>query len=291
MKEWKDIAGYEGVYQVSNTGEVRSLPHYDNRKHLYQGIELKLSERGDGYIRVHLSKGATAKWFSVHRLVAEAFCVKPDGCNVVNHIDCNPKNNHAENLEWTTYKGNMEWAAKLGRMKANKQTYINIANGREKRKTPVIATDADGNTFLFSSQSEATKVLGIKHSHIAAACRKEYGYKTVKGYSFRYADAKRNEQAKPHKIGMSKEQKAEETRKRMLGNKLMVGRSIPPEQREKISIALSKPVLQLSKKGELISEYPSASFIRKNLGLVIDSCLSGKTKTAGGYIWKYKYEA
>lgn len=288
MEIWKDIKGYEGIYQVSNTGKVRSLPHYDSYNHLYRGRELKQSVLPNGYLRVHLSNGKTSKYFSVHRLVAEAFCLKTDGNDIVNHLDCNPKNNNANNLEWTTYKGNMEWAAKLGRMKANHQAYANIEKGREKRKTPLIVTDKDGNKLYFNSQSEAAKSLGISHGHIAAACRKEYGYKTIKGYSFEYANEEKASKAKPKRIAMPIEQRKEKARKRMLGNTIMVGRTLSDSQKLKISKASSKPILKFSKDGDFIAEYPSASFVKKEFGLVVGSCLLGKTKTAGGFIWKFK---
>jgi hypothetical protein len=187
MEVWKDVVGYEGYYQVSNRGRVKALERIDsnNRRH-FEHI-LAQGKRPNGYLCVHLSKANNAKWFSVHRLVAMAFVERIDGCNIVNHLDNDRKNNYADNLEWTTYKGNMQWAAKQGRMRGKPD---NFRKASEKRKKAVIATDKNGKDYFFSSQTEAAVALGIARNrgHITAACRKDRGYKTVGGYSWRYAD-------------------------------------------------------------------------------------------------------
>lgn len=287
METWKDIPNYEGLYQVSDNGNVRSITHKDRFGHTYKGRILK-QQLSNGYYRCHLSKDNITEWALVHRLVALVFCEKPEGCNIVNHIDANKENNHASNLEWTTYKGNMQWASKLGRMTANAQTYANMASGREKRKTPVIVTDNSGNETVYGSQAEAAKALGISRSHIAAACRKEYGYKTIKGYSFRYADDKRHLEAKPNKIGKSKEEVAEQTRQRMLGNTYMQGKHLTEETKQKLQAYNTKTVYQYTKSGEFVAKYPSTMAVKRATGIDVSSCVRGLTKTAGGYVWRYK---
>ena len=110
MEEWKDIKGYEGIYQVSNTGRVRSFLKKDG----LVGYRLSdtpkeraLIEHGNGYIYVTLSKDGRNANHYVHRLVAEAFIGDiPKGC-VINHIDYNKSNNCSDNLEITTQKGNV----------------------------------------------------------------------------------------------------------------------------------------------------------------------------------------
>lgn len=82
---------------------------------------LKPQNNSRGYLRVQLRKNSNYKYYFIHRLVAEAFVTKADGYNVVNHIDCNPHNNCADNLEWTTQKGNLEYMIKMGRNKRNKE--------------------------------------------------------------------------------------------------------------------------------------------------------------------------
>lgn len=98
MEVWKDIDGYEGLYQVSNTGKVRSL-RYRNRDEVR---ELFLKPHNQGYLQVELHKNGKRKMFTVHRLVAMAFV---DGYEVgkeVNHIDENKQNNVSTNLEWVS---------------------------------------------------------------------------------------------------------------------------------------------------------------------------------------------
>lgn len=94
---WKDIHGYEGLYQVSNLGNVFSVR---NKKILSQSEHTT-------YSIVCLSKDGKSKAFGVHRLVASAFIPNPDGKNTVNHINCNRHDNRAENLEWLTWEENI----------------------------------------------------------------------------------------------------------------------------------------------------------------------------------------
>lgn len=113
MKEiWKPIKGREEFYEVSNTGKVISKVCRYKSKGVF---ELLQNVNKKGYCSVDLAK-PELKRYSVHRLVAEAFCDKPDGCNVVNHLDNNPNNNLYTNLEWTTYSGNLQHAQHQGRL-------------------------------------------------------------------------------------------------------------------------------------------------------------------------------
>lgn len=185
---WKAIKGYEGFYEVSNTGKVRSLDRTDNMKHFHPGKELAQGTHDNGYKVVHLSKLGEARWRTVHRLVAEAFVEKPEGCDIVNHLDNSRDNNNADNLEWTTLKGNMQHATKQGRMHYKPE---NLRRAQESHKRAVIATDKEGNEYYFPSQVEAVEGLNLSRAnkrHIAAACRKDRGYKTVGGYTWRYAN-------------------------------------------------------------------------------------------------------
>ena len=129
MALWKDIVGYEGLYQISDDGKVYSLPRvvFNGRgKYVRPGRELKQGLRGNKglqYAFVILSDGNTTKHKSVHRLVAEAFVENPFQLDVVNHIDHNPLNNRADNLEWCTQQYNNEY----GHNKAIEQ-YDEIGN-------------------------------------------------------------------------------------------------------------------------------------------------------------------
>lgn len=96
MEIWKDIEGYEGLYQVSNMGNIKSLR---TNKNCYLS-------NSKIYKRVLLSKNGKAKGYSVHRLVAQAFIPNPNNYPCVNHLDYNGSNNKASNLEWCTYAEN-----------------------------------------------------------------------------------------------------------------------------------------------------------------------------------------
>lgn len=114
---WKDIPGYEGKYQVSNTGEVRSLNYNGTRK----SKVLKQGTDKDGYKRVHLYKNGKNKNYLVHRLVAQAFLPNPNNYPIINHKDENPSNNYYKNLEWCTYEYNNNYGnCRKKRSEANK---------------------------------------------------------------------------------------------------------------------------------------------------------------------------
>ena len=97
---WKSILDYEGLYEVSNYGRVRSVYRYKRI--------LKPMISNSGYERVDLFKNKNRKQFSVHRLVALTFIDNPEGKEIVNHKDENKLNNHMDNLEWVTNKENCE---------------------------------------------------------------------------------------------------------------------------------------------------------------------------------------
>lgn len=119
MERWAAIAGYEGLYEVSDHGRVRSLPRRDRIGHPWKGRELKPAVGRRGYLYVTLSRGGVAKSLKVHRLVAEAFVTRgqPDQTHV-NHIDLCTSNNHWLNLEWVTPQQNIRHAAAHGRFSA-----------------------------------------------------------------------------------------------------------------------------------------------------------------------------
>ena len=101
-EEWKDVEGFEGLYQVSNLGRVKSL-FYRNQWGTFKREHILKQNRGRGdYLLVPIYKDGKRYSKCVHRLVAEAFCEKRDGCDVVNHIDYNRTNNRSTNLEWCT---------------------------------------------------------------------------------------------------------------------------------------------------------------------------------------------
>ena len=157
---WKPIAGYEGFYEVSNLGRVKSMgmAYTMNGAIINKPSKiLSACDDGKGYLRLHLKKNKVSKNHRVHRLVAEAFVDNPLKLPKVNHKDGNKKNNHADNLEWCTQAENVAHA---------------YANGMSKRcvPVPVVAIDEKGNEYYFKSQCEAARKTGIPQQNISSCC-------------------------------------------------------------------------------------------------------------------------
>jgi len=116
---WKDVKGYDNMYQVSNLGRVKSVPRtgvqHHNATQVFKGRILKPYKKPKrGYMSVVFSKGNTLKTYSVHRLVAKAFIPNPENKYSVNHINGNPSDNIITNLEWATASEQMQHAVKIG---------------------------------------------------------------------------------------------------------------------------------------------------------------------------------
>lgn len=108
MEEWKDIKGYEGLYQISNKGRVKSLGNNKSRKEKIRDGKID----NNGYKRIGLCKNGKEKKYKIHRLVAQAFLPNPDNLPVVNHKDENKLNNNVENLEWCTQEYNCNYGSR-----------------------------------------------------------------------------------------------------------------------------------------------------------------------------------
>jgi hypothetical protein len=124
-EEWKDVKGFEGFYQISNLGRVRSLDRYVNgtgkkTKQFIKGVILKAQKRKSGHLDVLLKKNGLEKRCWVHRLVASAFLSNINNLPIVNHIDSNPENNVVTNLEWCSQKHNIQHCVASGRFNARK---------------------------------------------------------------------------------------------------------------------------------------------------------------------------
>lgn len=175
---WKDIEGYDGYYQVSNLGRVISYKH-KNAKMLKPKINKK------GYARVHIRHGKSNRYIFIHRLVAMAFIPNHDNKPEVNHLDENPGNNCAENLEWVTQKENINWGTSLTRR--------SLSQRRTHNPKAVYQFDLNWKLIaIFPSRNEASRATGFDRGGIGHACHQDYKYKTYKGFIWRYEEDVRN---------------------------------------------------------------------------------------------------
>ena len=136
---WKDIDSFEGIYQVDENGNVRSLIKWNGHKYVKRSKPLVLinSFTTTGYYKVKLCKNGSQKDYKVHRLVAYAFIPRVEGKNNINHKDGNPLNNNVENLEWCTQKENVQHAYDIGLHKRNNITKQELEECVRNRMTTI----------------------------------------------------------------------------------------------------------------------------------------------------------
>lgn len=173
-EEWKDIENYEGLYQVSNLGRVKSLKMYSNGKYVNREKILKPTRiNKKGYLSVQLQKEQKGKRYLVHRLVAKAFVENDDPINkkYINHIDENIANNTYSNLEWCDYKYNINYGSRK------------ISNSESQFK-PVLQYDNNDNLIkTWKSVYEVADAFNCKDSTIRNLCnhkKKKYYHNRIK---------------------------------------------------------------------------------------------------------------
>ena len=162
-EEWKPIKGYEGLYEVSNMGRVKSL-HYGKER------IMSTPDDSSGYKRVKLTKQIT-KGKQVHRLVAEAFIPNPMNLLVVNHLDGDKHNNCVSNLEWCSNKENTNHAIKTGLMKLTTNP------------KPIMVYRSDKFVGTFKSMAECANKLNCDRRGITNVIHGRH--KTHHGFSFK----------------------------------------------------------------------------------------------------------
>ena len=181
---WKDIKGYEGIYQVSNLGRVKSLDRemtYSNgSSRKFKGRVLKQTLKASGYLCVKLcarSESKDKKTYNTHQLVAKAFIPNPNNYPCINHISEVKTVNTVDNLEWCTY------------------TYNNAYGNHNKRVSetlgiPIVATNIKTNKkLLFLSNVSCALFLGCKNTGAVVACIKHRERNhTVKGHTVKRVD-------------------------------------------------------------------------------------------------------
>ena len=173
MKEvWKPVVGYEGLYEVSNLGNIKSL----HKRH--NGNLLTPQKSHNGYLRVTLWKGNRKKVKRVHRLVAEAFLLNENNYEQINHKDGNKENNSISNLEWCSAKHNMMHAVEKGLHRGTR-------NHPAKSK-PVDMFSIDGEFICtYPSMKEAERQTGAFRSSIYACCHGKVN--AAGGYHWEYS--------------------------------------------------------------------------------------------------------
>lgn len=254
---WKDVVGYEGLYQVSNMGRVKSVKRVvnsTNPKQSWKTINeriLKPSSYGKppkcGGIRhldVVLYRKGKQKTEKVHRLVAMAFIPNPNNYPIINHKDENPSNNCADNLEWCTHQYNSNYGTR-------KECWL-----KSFPTTPVLQYSIQGRLIAqFKSVADAAASVNVSSSLIYKVCSGNECHQ-VAGYVWRFANPKPQHIARIEALRQYK---------------------------------LSTSVVQLTIQGEIVAIHDSFSKAAKSVGLKystpIHNVVSGKAKTSCGFKW------
>lgn len=166
---WKPIKGYEGIYEISNLGRIKSLKRNNNRCLIDKIMKQYIGKQG--YLQVRLCKNGKSKLHKVHILIANAFIDNPNNLPIINHIDGNKTNNTISNLEWCSYSHNIKHAYDIGLRK----------------KKPIIQKDLNNVTVKkWNCIAEASEKTGILHSSIWKCCNKKNH--TAGGYKWKYIE-------------------------------------------------------------------------------------------------------
>ena len=177
-EEWRDVKGYEGLYQVSNLGRVKSL----NYKRTGKSKILRPRNNGLGYLQILLYKGGECKWYGVHRLVLSTFSPVENMENLdCNHCDENKENNNLNNLEWCTRSYNNNYGTR------NKRAAEKNTNG--KCSIPIVQLTLEGKFVKAWKSSMEAERGGFNQGAIIQCCKNKYlreGNNIYKGYKWQY---------------------------------------------------------------------------------------------------------
>lgn len=180
---WRPIAGYEDRYLVSNIGRVKSISRISSCGRQLKEKILKGSMTTKGYRSVNLLKDEKIRFFTIHRLVANAFIPNAENKSCINHKDGDKLNNNADNLEWCDYSYNNKHALDNH---LRKPAWQGKFNSEHPRSTKVIQyTKGMVKVKEWNSIREASKSIGVLESAICSCCRGNL--KTTGGYVWRYA--------------------------------------------------------------------------------------------------------
>lgn len=187
---WKDIENYEGLYQISNKGRVKSLSRRVERMRVGKDFSYQSQEKirkplkdGCGYLFVDLQLENRFKNEKIHKLVALNFIGIPEGKKEVNHKNGVKRDNRVENLEWVTRSENLSHAIRTG-LRLNKFSGLGSKNPKSK---PVLQYTMGGDFIReFSGQQEAWRETGIHQATISANCRGKI--KHAGGFVWKYGE-------------------------------------------------------------------------------------------------------
>ena len=263
---WKDIKGFEGRYQVSNLGRVRSLDMVLEGRNWqssgpfeYQrsGKVLKPLKKRNGYYQVCLRHDGKPKYFSIHRLVALAFIPNPNKLPCVNHKDEDKANNVVSNIEWCTQKYNSNYGTRKERLR--EYSINNVMR-------PVVQYDMEGNVIdTFESLTDAANKTGIPNADIGGVCKGRR--KSTHGYVFKFLnrDAPKRKMSKGY-------------------NKPFISHAE----------TLRKKVVQYDLSGQIVGTFDSIKEACSKTGIsswCIHGTLNGKRPHTHGYVFKFKDDA
>ena len=251
---WKPLEGFDGLYEVSNMGKVRSLkrkidaPYLINQqKKSVGGIILKPTIDKDGYERVNIHTATKRKNFYVHVAVAKAFIPNEQNKPFIDHINCNRRDNRTCNLRWVTAKENQN----------NLLTRQHLKKGKE--KTVVMYDLCNTPIKAFHSAKMASFILGCSIGHLQQACRKNGIFKS---YKWAYAESPSDD---------------------------LFDAPIPFMKKQRI-----KAIEQVNADGEKIACFPNIREAARKYGFSeghLNDAIHGKIKMAYGFIWRYEEDA
>jgi len=163
--DWKDIPNYEGAYEVSSQGDVRSIKRYNNYKKHSIGDKILSPGITDGYCQVALSKHKSQQQYKIHRLVAQAFIPNPENKPCVNHLDGVKSNNCVDNLEWCTYSENAKHAWDTGlRTLERSNIYKLHGHGENNSNSKLTQHNVDNIRKEYASGAYSYIQLAIKYN-------------------------------------------------------------------------------------------------------------------------------
>ncbi len=183
---WRDVIGYEGLYQVSSLGRVRSYDRkvrsrYGNLRTI-KGRILKILKIWSGYGYVRLSRGRVSKHHSIHRLVATTFIPNPSNLPCVNHKDENKFNNCVTNLEWCNWRYNANYGTRNTRVSQRRRNLESISK-------PVSQYSKSGELICeYPSAKEAERITGINNANIISCCIGRLHCHSAGGYIWKYGN-------------------------------------------------------------------------------------------------------